>query len=100
MDSIMSQPYKIIVYSKPACVQCNAVKKWLDERQIAYETFDVTTDDGAEGFAKITGWGYQQVPVTVVRDTESNELVEHFGGNAVTKLLGYFPKDQFPRIKK
>ena len=32
----------VTVYSKPACVQCNATYKALDKQGIAYETVDIT----------------------------------------------------------
>lgn len=51
----------VIVYSKPACVQCDATKRRLTKLDIPYTVVDVTEDPAA--LAKITGWGYQQVPV-------------------------------------
>lgn len=51
----------VIVYSKPACVQCNFTKKTLNKLEVPFEEVDITTNDDA--FAKITGLGFQQVPV-------------------------------------
>ena len=34
----------ITVYTKPACVQCNATYKALDKQGIAYETVDISLD--------------------------------------------------------
>jgi len=94
------QPYKVIVYSKPNCVQCNYVKRWLRDRGLEFETFDVTTPEGEKGLRKLRKWEYQQAPVTVIRYRETHRLVEHFAGYSITKLEQYFPKDKFPRIKK
>ena len=32
----------VTVYTKPACVQCNATYKALDKQGIAYEKVDIT----------------------------------------------------------
>ena len=34
----------IIVYTKPACVQCSATFKALDRQGLAYEKVDITLD--------------------------------------------------------
>lgn len=58
----------ITVYTKPACVQCNATFKALDKNQIAYRSVDVTTDSDALDY--ILGLGYLQAPVVVVDEHE------------------------------
>ena len=52
-----------VVYSKPACVQCNATYRALDERGIAYSVVDMSEDVDALAFVK--GLGYLQAPVVV-----------------------------------
>ena len=37
----------VIVYSKPACVQCAATTRALDAKGIGYELVDLTTDEDA-----------------------------------------------------
>ena len=54
---------KITVYSKPNCMQCNFTKKYLKERDIAFEEIDVTQDEDA--LIKIKDMGYQAVPVVI-----------------------------------
>ncbi|EUB99599.1 glutaredoxin-like protein NrdH [Rhizobium sp. CF080] len=54
----------IIVYSKPACVQCTATTRALDRQGIDYQVVDVSTDPSAYQF--VQGLGYRQVPVVVV----------------------------------
>lgn len=56
----------ITVYTKPACVQCNATYRALDKRGISYETVDVTVDDAA--LARIKDLGYLQAPVVITED--------------------------------
>ena len=54
----------VIVYSKPACVQCTMTTRALDAQGIEYEMFDVTTDSNA--LDKVRELGYMQAPVVVV----------------------------------
>lgn len=53
----------ITVYTKPACVQCDATKKALDKLGIEYRSVDVTED--AEAGEYVLALGYLQVPVVV-----------------------------------
>jgi glutaredoxin-like protein NrdH len=57
----------ITVYTKPACVQCNATYKALDKNGIAYEVVDITESDQAREY--VMSLGYLQAPV-VVTDTD------------------------------
>ena len=52
---------RVIVYSKPDCVQCNATYRALTKKGVEYDVVDVTDDEGA--LAHIIALGYQQVPV-------------------------------------
>jgi glutaredoxin-like protein NrdH len=65
-----SQP-SITVYTKPACVQCNATYKALDKQGIAYETVDISLDSDARDY--VMALGYLQAPVVVAGD-------EHWSG--------------------
>jgi len=51
------------VYTKPACVQCDATKRLMDNLGINYETVDITQDEAA--YTKIVNMGYQAVPVVI-----------------------------------
>ncbi|WP_207844041.1 glutaredoxin-like protein NrdH [Williamsia soli] len=53
----------ITVYTKLACVQCNATYKALDKAGLAYETVDITTNDEARDY--VMSLGYLQAPVVV-----------------------------------
>lgn len=53
----------ITVYSKPACVQCTATYRALDQRGIAYTVIDISQD--AESLSMVRDMGYMQVPVIV-----------------------------------
>lgn len=58
----------ITVYSKPRCPQCDATRRWLTKRGIAFRTVDLTTDAEAREF--VQSLGYSAAPVVV---TESGE---------------------------
>lgn len=58
----------VTVYTKPACVQCDATARALRKAGIPFATVDLTEDPAALELVK--KMGHQQAPV-VVTDTES-----------------------------
>lgn len=62
----MSTTATVTVYTKPACVQCNATYKALDKQGIAYDKVDITTDPAARDY--VMALGYLQAPVVVAGD--------------------------------
>ena len=54
----------ITVYTKPACVQCNATYKALDNAGLDYEVIDITEVPEARDY--VMALGYLQAPVVVV----------------------------------
>lgn len=60
----------ITVYTKPACVQCNATKRALTKNNIPFKTVDVTEDEAAYNF--VVSLGYAAAPVVVVGDAEAH----------------------------
>ncbi|WP_182346724.1 glutaredoxin-like protein NrdH [Tomitella gaofuii] len=57
----------ITVYTKPACVQCNATYKALDKAGLAYDVVDISEDADARDY--VMALGYLQAPVVVVGDS-------------------------------
>lgn len=53
----------VTVYTKPACVQCNATYRALDKKGIAYNSVDVSQDP--EALERLKAMGYMQAPVVV-----------------------------------
>jgi glutaredoxin-like protein NrdH len=53
----------VIVYSKPACVQCTATTRAMDAKGIAYDVVDLTED--AAAMTRVTELGYRQAPVVI-----------------------------------
>ena len=62
----MSENTTITVYTKPACVQCNATYKALDRAGLSYEIVDITQDPEARDY--VMSLGYLQAPVVVAGD--------------------------------
>lgn len=56
----------IVVYSKPACVQCRATYRELAKYELEFQTIDVTKD--LEALAFIESLGYLSAPVVVTDD--------------------------------
>lgn len=67
----------IIVYSKPACVQCTATIRDLDRREISYTYIDLTKDPAA--LETVRNLGYSQAPVVVAGE-------EHWAGFRPDKI--------------
>lgn len=61
----------ITVYTKPACVQCNATYKALDNQGLAYNVVDIGQDPEAREY--VMALGYLQAPVVVAGN-------EHWSG--------------------
>lgn len=61
----MSQS-QIIVYTKPACVQCTATYRALDKAGLEFSTVDITEAPEARDY--VLSLGYMQAPVVVAGD--------------------------------
>ena len=61
----------ITVYTKPACVQCNATYKALEKQGVAYDVVDITANPDARDY--VMALGYLQAPVVVAGN-------EHWSG--------------------
>ena len=51
------------VYSKPACVQCNATVRALDKKGIEYDVIDMSQD--MDALERVRALGYMQAPVVM-----------------------------------
>jgi glutaredoxin-like protein NrdH len=58
----------ITVYTKPACVQCNATFRALDKAGIDYNKVDLSENDQARDY--VMSLGYLQAPVVYVSPTQ------------------------------
>jgi glutaredoxin-like protein NrdH len=62
----MSTTATVTVYTKPACVQCNATYKALDKQGINYAVVDISADPEARDY--VMALGYLQAPIVVAGD--------------------------------
>ncbi|GAB3752416.1 glutaredoxin-like protein NrdH [Zhihengliuella flava] len=53
----------VTVYTKPACVQCNATYRALDKKGIVYQSVDISQD--ADALERVRALGHMQAPVVV-----------------------------------
>lgn len=51
------------VYTKPACVQCDMTKRYLDKAGVAYETVDIT--ENPDALDMILSMGFSSAPVVM-----------------------------------
>jgi glutaredoxin-like protein NrdH len=51
------------VYTKPACVQCDMTKRYMDKNGITYNTVDITQDP--EALEMIMSLGFTSAPVVM-----------------------------------
>ncbi|WP_433565340.1 glutaredoxin-like protein NrdH [Nocardia sp. CA-151230] len=56
----------ITVYTKPACVQCNATYRALDKAGVDYSVIDISENHEARDY--VMALGYLQAPVVVAGD--------------------------------
>ena len=61
-----SQGIEVTVFSKPACVQCDATYRALDKKGIAYTVVDISAD--ALALERVRALGHLQAPVVVAGD--------------------------------
>jgi len=71
------------VYSTPACPYCHMVKKFLDDRGIAYEDINVAADEAAAK-EMVEKSGQMGVPVIMVGD----QIIVGFDKEELIKALG------------
>src|SRR5690606_35775736 len=72
----------VILYSKPHCLECNVLKRFLRDYQISYEERDCTAHP--EYLDEVKRMGFLGVPVTVVNGTPVRGLQP----DRILELLG------------
>ena len=76
----------VTVYTKPACVQCNATYRALDKKGIAYQSFDISQDPTA--LERVRSMGYMQAPVVIT----DNDHWSGFRREKIAALTGVADK--------
>lgn len=57
-------PGDVTVWTKPSCVQCDAVKRRLDTACVPYTARDLTAPEHARDLAYFKGLGLSSAPIT------------------------------------
>jgi len=83
------KPEKIRLFIKPCCGWCHEAIDWLDERRLAYEKLDVTTDAAArKEMAALSGQTLApviDVDGDILSDFGADELEEWWKKQRFTK---------------
>lgn len=86
----------VYVYTKPNCVQCRMVKRYLDNKKIPFIEINIENDEDVINFLK--GQGISSAPVIFYGETDKNnglllENATNFTGNnqnELKKLVEFF----------
>lgn len=86
----------VYIYTKPNCVQCRMVKKYLDNKKIPFVEINIENDENIINFLK--GQGISSVPAIFYGETDKNnglllEDATKFTGNnqnELKKLVKFF----------
>lgn len=78
----------VTVYTKPACVQCNATYRALDKKGVVYQSVDISQD--ADALERVRALGHMQAPV-VVTDSDHwsgfrPDKIEELAASAATSV--------------
>ncbi len=76
---------EVIVYTTPTCPWCQALKRYLEERDVPYEEVDVSSDIEA-ALQMVEKSGQQGVPVVEI----DGEIVVGFDRERIDALLGLY----------
>lgn len=65
---------KVTIYTKPTCAYCDLVKKFLDMKNVAYETIDM--EGSAEATQLVLSMtGKTMAPTTIVEQADGTKSV-------------------------
>ncbi|MBS4210130.1 glutaredoxin family protein [Bacillus sp. FJAT-50079] len=82
----MSKALSVIVWSKEGCHYCEEVKQFLQEKEIQYETVDVTKHDERRDILEVK-YGVRYVPVVEIGRGSVYEGVTELGIPHLEKAL-------------
>lgn len=87
----MGRHMTLTVLSKPGCMGCVMLKNLLDNEGVSYNPVDITEVPEA-----IDKYGISALPVTVLEDSDGNELerVLKFAPEEIKKLVAKLPQAQ------
>ncbi|MGE8081050.1 glutaredoxin family protein [Peribacillus loiseleuriae] len=82
----MSHSLSVIVWSKEGCHYCAEVKQYLEEKEIEYQTVDVTNHDERRDILELK-YGVRYVPVVEIGKGNVYEGVTELGIPHLEKAL-------------
>ena len=82
----MSKSLSVVVWSKEGCHYCAEVKQFLEEKQVDYQTIDVTNHDERRDILEAK-YGIRHVPVVEIGQNGIYEGVTEIGINHLEKVL-------------
>lgn len=85
----MSNPLSVVVWSKQGCHYCSEVKQFLEEKQVNYQTVDVTNHDEYRDILEVK-YGIRYVPVVEIGQDGIYQGVIEVGINHLEKVLAPF----------
>lgn len=74
----MEEALSVVVWSKQGCHYCEEVKQYLKEKEIAYQTVDVTNHDERRDILEIK-YGVRYVPIIEIGRGNVYESVTEMG---------------------
>lgn len=80
---------KIVVWFKQGCSYCNEVKTYLEEKNISYQTVDVTEHDDRRDILEAK-YGVRHVPVVEIGNGNEFEAVTEVGIEHLEKALAKY----------
>ena len=82
----MGEALNVVVWSKQGCHYCEEVKQYLKEKDIAYQTVDVTDHDERRDILEIK-YGVRYVPIIEIGRGNVYESVTEIGIHSLEKVL-------------
>ncbi|MEC2076157.1 glutaredoxin family protein [Metabacillus fastidiosus] len=82
----MSRELSVVVWSKEGCHYCDEVKKYLQEREISYETIDVTNRDEWRDILQVK-YNVRHVPVIEIGENNVYRAVTEVGIPHLERVL-------------
>ncbi|MFB6466972.1 glutaredoxin family protein [Cytobacillus sp. Hz8] len=82
----MGKPLSVVVWSKEGCHYCAEVKAFLEEKEIPYQTVDVTYHDEFRDILEIK-YGVRYVPVVEIGNGETYRGVTEIGVEHLQRAL-------------
>ena len=85
----MGEALNVVVWSKQGCHYCEEVKQYLKEKDIAYQTVDITDHDERRDILEIK-YGVRYVPIIEIGRGNVYESVTEIGIPYLEKVLERF----------